>query len=86
VPLIMLFNMKGLDPVVALSAMAVLWPLGDCLPPTAVVGRAAVLELGYKGNYWSGFVKTCLVPLAFIAALATLFLVYSARIGAVLGG
>lgn len=86
VPLIMLFNMKGLDPVVALSAMAILWPLGDCLPPTAVVGRAAVLELGYKGNYWSGFVKTCLVPLAFIAALATLFLVYSARIGAVLGG
>ena len=43
VPLILLFNMKGIDPVVALSAMAVMWPLGDMLPPTLVVGRAAVM-------------------------------------------
>ena len=45
VPLILLFNMKGLNPVIALSAMSVMWPLGDCLPPTAVVGRAAIIEL-----------------------------------------
>ncbi len=77
VPLIMLFNMKGLDPVICLSAMGVLWPLGDCLPPTAVVGRAAVMELGYKGKYYGGFVRTALVPLLFAALLCTLFLIYS---------
>ena len=86
VPLIMLFNMKGLDPVVALSAMAVMWPLGDCLPPTAVVGRAAVMELGYQGDYYRQFVKSCLVPMAFISALGTLFLIYSKQIADVLGG
>ena len=56
VPLIMLFNMLGYNPVVSLSCWAVMWPLGDCLPPTAVVGRAAVLELDYKGDYYKGFV------------------------------
>lgn len=86
VPLIMLFNMKGLDPVVALSAMAVMWPLGDCLPPTAVVGRAAVMELGYKGDYYRQFVKSCFVPMVFISAMGTLFLIYSKQIADVLGG
>lgn len=77
VPLIMLFNMKGLNPVIALSAMATLWPLGDCLPPTAVVGRAAVMELGYTGSYYKGFVKSCAVPFIVIAAMCTAFLVFS---------
>ncbi len=86
VPLVMLFNMKGLDPVVALSAMAVMWPLGDCLPPTAVVGRAAVMELGYQGDYYGQFVKSCVVPMAFISVLGTLFLIYSKQIADVLGG
>ncbi|WP_417028787.1 C4-dicarboxylate ABC transporter [Cloacibacillus evryensis] len=77
VPLIMLFNMKGLNPIIALSAMAVLWPLGDCLPPTAVVGRAAVMELDYKGRYYKDFVAACFVPFIVIAVLCTLFLVFS---------
>jgi TRAP-type C4-dicarboxylate transport system permease large subunit len=77
VPLIMLFNMKGMDAIVALSAMSVLWPLGDCLPPTAVVGRAAVMELDFKGRYFGDFVKACLVPMGFIAFCCTLFLIYS---------
>ena len=77
VPLIMLFNMKGMDAIVALSAMSVLWPLGDCLPPTAVVGRAAVMELNYKGRYFGEFVTACLVPMAFVAFCCTLFLIYS---------
>jgi TRAP-type C4-dicarboxylate transport system permease large subunit len=77
VPLIMLFNMKGLNPVICLAAMGVLWPLGDCLPPTAVVGRATVMELHYQGKYYGEFVRTALVPLLFVAVLCTLFLVYS---------
>lgn len=85
VPLIMLFNMKGLDPVVSLSAWTLMWVLGDCLPPTAVVGRAAVLELNYKGRYFGDFVKTCTVPFLFISLLSTLFLVFSKNL-AFLGG
>ena len=33
VPLVFLFNMKGINPIIALSGMATIWPLGDCLPP-----------------------------------------------------
>lgn len=77
VPLILLFNMKGLNPIIALSAMAVMWPLGDCLPPTAVVGRAAVIELKYEGHYYKDFVKTCLVPMGAILLLCTLVLIFS---------
>ena len=80
VPLIMLFNMRGMDVIVALSAMSVLWPLGDCLPPTAVVGRATVMELDYKGRYFGEFVMACLVPMAFVAICCTVFLVYSKQL------
>lgn len=80
VPLIMLFNMRGMDAIIALSAMSVLWPLGDCLPPTAVVGRAAVMELDFKGRYYADFVKACLVPMLFVAACCTLFLIYSKQL------
>lgn len=86
VPLIMLFNMLGLDPIVSLSTWSVMWPVGDCLPPTAVVGRAAVMELDYKGNYWGGFVKTALIPMLFILAVCTACMVYSKELAAVIGG
>lgn len=82
VPLIMLFNMLGYDPVISLAAWSIMWPLGDCLPPTAVVGRAAVLELDYKGDYYKGFVKSALVPMLFILLLSTLMMIFSKEIGA----
>jgi len=85
VPLILLFNMKGLDPIIALSAMAVMWPLGDCLPPTAVVGRATVIELKYKGSYYGEFVKTCLVPMVIILLICTLFIIFSKPLNFLVG-
>ncbi len=85
VPLILLFNMKGLDPVIALSAMAVMWPLGDCLPPTAVVGRAVVIELKYKGNYYSELVKTCLLPMIIILFICTIFIIFSKQLNFLVG-
>ena len=51
--------------------------MGDCLPPTAVVGRAAVMELNYKGKYYREFVAACAVPFIAIAVVCTLFLVFS---------
>ncbi|MEA1964685.1 MAG: C4-dicarboxylate ABC transporter [Candidatus Aerophobetes bacterium] len=86
VPLIFLFNMKGLSPIIVLSGMTVMWPLGDCLPPTAVVGRAAVIELGYKGRYYRDFVKTCLIPMAFILLMCTLFIIFSKQLDFLVGG
>lgn len=86
VPLIMLFNMLGFDPVIALSCWSVMLPIGDCLPPTAVVGRAAVLELDYKGHYYKGFVKTALIPMLFALALCTLAMIFCNQFGALLGG
>lgn len=86
VPLIMLFNMLGFNPVIALSAWAVMLPLGDCLPPTAVVGRAAVMELDYKGHYYKGLVKTAAVPMLFILALCTVVMIFCNQFGALIGG
>ena len=86
VPLIMLFNMLGFDPIIALSCWSVMLPIGDCLPPTAVVGRAAVLELDYKGHYYKGFVKTALVPMLFALALCTLAMIFCNQFAGLLGG
>lgn len=86
VPLILLFGMKGLNPIIALSAMAVMWPLGDCLPPTAVVGRAAVIELKYTGRYYKDFLKTCALPAACILLICTLFLIFSNKLSFLIGG
>lgn len=85
VPLIMLFNMLGYNPIIALSCWSVMWPVGDCLPPTAVVGRAAVLEMDYKGNYYKGFVKSALVPMLFILAVCTVVMIFNKPIGSFLG-
>ncbi len=85
VPLIMLFNMKGFNAIIALSAWSVMWPVGDCLPPTAVVGRAATMQLDYKGNYYKGFVKEALVPMLFVLALCTLAMIFNNQVGDLLG-
>lgn len=86
VPLIFLFNMKGMNPIIALSAMAVMWPLGDGFPPTAVVGRAAVIELDYEGRYYKDFLKTAAPPMLIILAICTLFLVFSNQLSFLIGG
>ncbi len=85
VPLIMLFNMRGYNPIIALSCWAVMWPVGDCLPPTAVVGRAAVLELNYKGNYYKGFVRQALIPMLFILCICTIAMIFNKPFGNFLG-
>jgi len=86
VPLIFLFNMKGMNPIIALSAMAVMWPLGDGFPPTAVVGRAAVIELEYEGKYYKEFLKTALFPMLIILGICTLFLLFSNQLSFLVGG
>jgi hypothetical protein len=76
IPLLFLLNMKGINPIIALSGMAVMFPIGDMLPPTTVVGRATAMTVGYTGPYYKGFVKQCLVPSAFILLMGTLYIIF----------
>jgi len=80
VPLVLLFNTIGYNPVVALAGMSVIWPLGDALPPTAIIGRLTAGTIGMKESYGL-FLKECLVPALVIALTGTLMLVYSNRLG-----
>jgi len=85
VPLVFLFNMKGYNPVIALAGMATIWPLGDCLPPTAPVGRASVMAVGFDGDYRT-FLRECIVPALFVAAIGTVYLVFSSRLSFLVRG
>jgi len=76
VPLVLLFNTIGLNPIVALAGMSVIWPLGDALPPTAIIGRLTVEVVEYKEPY-SRFLKSCLVPSVIIMIIGTLMVVFS---------
>ena len=84
VPLVLLFNNRGLDPIVALAGMSVIWPLGDALPPTAIIGRLTVDVVGHKGSYGQ-FLRACLVPALFIIVVGTLMVVYSKKLGFLTG-
>lgn len=79
VPLVLLFNTIGLNPIVALAGMSLIWPLGDALPPTAIIGRLTVNVVGYQGPY-GAFLKACAVPAIVIAIVGTLMVVYSAKL------
>jgi CitMHS family citrate-Mg2+:H+ or citrate-Ca2+:H+ symporter len=84
VPLVLLFNTMGLDPIVALAGMSVIWPLGDALPPTAVIGRLTVDVVGHRGSYGS-FLKACALPAALIALVGTVMVIGSSRLSFLTG-
>ena len=76
VPLVLLFNTIGLNPIVALAGMSVIWPLGDALPPTAIIGRLTVDVVDYRAPY-GRFLKACAVPAVIIMIIGTLMVVFS---------
>jgi CitMHS family citrate-Mg2+:H+ or citrate-Ca2+:H+ symporter len=76
VPLVLLFNTVGLNPIVALAGMSVIWPLGDALPPTAIIGRLTSDTVGMKEPY-SHLLKECVVPAILIMVVGTLMVFYS---------
>ena len=84
VPLVLLFNTMGLNPIVALAGMSMIWPLGDALPPTAIIGRLTVDVVGYKEAYLK-FLKACLVPAVIIMIVGTLMVVFSSRLSFLTG-
>ena len=73
-PLIFMFNTMGMDVTVICAALSLIFPIGDCLPPSRIVGRLACEETGYSDSYMS-FLKTALVPILAIGLIAVLMIV-----------
>jgi CitMHS family citrate-Mg2+:H+ or citrate-Ca2+:H+ symporter len=64
--------------------MSIIWPLGDALPPTAIIGRLTVDVVGYKDSY-AKFLKACLVPAIIIIVIGTLMVIESKYLGFLTG-
>jgi TRAP-type C4-dicarboxylate transport system permease large subunit len=84
VPLVLLFNTSGLNPIVALAGMSIIWPLGDALPPTAIIGRLTVEVVGYRDSY-AKFLRYCAIPGVIIMILGTLMVIYSSKLSFLTG-
>ena len=74
-PIIFLFNSIGLNVTVTAAALSFLFPLGDCLPPSRIVGRLTVETVGYEGSYMS-FLKAIAIPWLFMGAIGLLMLIF----------
>ncbi len=79
IPLIWFFQSIGLEETICIAALSLLWPLGDGLPPTALIGRLSVMVSEYKGSYWE-FLKSTWLPWFVITVVAVLMVVYSASL------
>jgi CitMHS family citrate-Mg2+:H+ or citrate-Ca2+:H+ symporter len=84
VPLVLLFNTMGLNPIVALAGMSLIWPLGDALPPTAIIGRLTVDVVGYREAYVK-FLKSCAIPAVIIMIIGTIMVVFSQELSFLTG-
>ena len=78
-PLVLLFNTINLDPVVALAGMSIIWPLGDALPPTAIIGRLTKDTVDMKEPY-GHMLKHCIVPAVIIMVAGTLMVMFSDKL------
>lgn len=73
-PLIFMFNTLGMDVTVVCAALSLIFPMGDCLPPSRIVGRLACEETGYTESYLS-FLKTALVPMLVLGIMAVIMII-----------
>ena len=79
IPLIWFFDSLGLHATVVIAGFSLLWPLGDGLPPTALIGRLSVMVSDYKGSYWS-FLKSTWIPWIVITIVGMLMVIFSAKL------
>lgn len=73
-PLIFMFNARGMDTTVVVAALSLIFPIGDCLPPSRIVGRISCETVGYKGSYMS-FLRQIALPVLVLGAVALFMLV-----------
>ncbi len=79
IPLIWYLDSIGFHATVAIAGLTLLWPLGDGLPPTALIGRLSVMVSEYKESYWS-FLRTTWLPWVVITVAGILMIAFSAKL------
>jgi len=84
VPIVLLFNTVGLNPIVALAGMSIIWPLGDALPPTAIIGRLTKETVEMKEPY-TKLLKNCIVPAIIIIVVGLLMVFFSKELSFLTG-
>lgn len=76
VPLVLLFNSMAKGAILVTAAISLVCPLGDALPPTALMGRLITSELKYEGSY-GAFLKKSIIPWIMITATAILMIFFA---------
>jgi len=79
IPLVWYLNSLGYHATVVISGLSLLWPLGDGLPPTALIGRLSVMVSAYEGSYWK-FLKQTWIPWIIITLAGILMILYSSKL------
>jgi CitMHS family citrate-Mg2+:H+ or citrate-Ca2+:H+ symporter len=79
IPLVWFLDSIGLHATVVIAGLSLLWPLGDGLPPTALIGRLSVMVSEYRDSYWS-FLRSTWIPWLVITIVAMLMIIFSARL------
>ena len=79
IPLIWYLDSIGFHATVVIAGLSLLWPLGDGLPPTALIGRLSNMVSGYKGSY-RDFLKATWLPWLVITAVAMAMIVFSSKL------
>lgn len=79
IPLIWYLDSLGYHATVVISGLSLLWPLGDGLPPTALIGRLSLLVTENKEPYGT-FLKSTWVPWLVITAVGLLMVIFSAKL------
>jgi len=79
IPLVWYLDSIGLHATVVMAGLSLLWPLGDGLPPTALIGRLSVMVSEYKESYWT-FLKSTWIPWIVITIVGILMVVFSAKL------
>ena len=79
IPLVWFLDSIGLHATIVIAGLSLLWPLGDGLPPTALIGRLSIMVSDYKGSYWT-FLKSTWLPWLVITVVGILMVIFSARL------
>jgi len=79
IPLIWFLDSIGFHATIAIAGLSLLWPLGDGLPPTALIGRLSIMVSGYEGPY-GRFLKTAWLPWIVITLTGILMIIFSSKL------
>lgn len=79
IPLVWYLDSIGLHATVAIAGLSLLWPLGDGLPPTALIGRLSVMVSEFKESYWT-FLRATWFPWIIITIVGILMVIFSAKL------